>query len=51
MDSSQVFLTKPILQTLIHDTDLGNPFRRKKPLQYLRGKDCPQDCLTMPCVC
>ena len=30
MDSSEVFLAKPILQALIHDIDLENTFHGEK---------------------
>ena len=41
MDSSQVFLAKPMLQALIHDTGLENPFHGVKAFINILWKRLP----------
>ena len=47
MDSSQVFLAKSILQALIKDIDLKNPFHGERPLLDLCGEIFPKNWLTV----
>ena len=43
MDSSQVFLAKSILQALIKDTDLENPFHGEKVFVRFVWENLPEE--------